>query len=81
MARLTFLCAASIAALTLAACGDNMSANNTTVPTETPIVETAAADVEAAARKAQDFINAAGQASIVEIRKARWRSRRPRAPR
>lgn len=65
MNRLFLAGAASIAALALVACGNNTNAAMTT-PAETPAVGTASA--ENAARKAQDFINNAGQASLVEIR-------------
>jgi putative membrane protein len=66
MSRFMLLGAASLAALTLAACGDNTGAELTTPTTETALVDPAAA--ENAAREGQDFINAAGQASLVEIR-------------
>lgn len=66
MSRFMLFGAASLAALTLAACGDNTSAELTTPTTETALVDPAAA--ENAAREGQDFINAAGQASLVEIR-------------
>lgn len=67
MPRILLMSAASLAALSLVACGDNMSANAelTTPPTETAANPAAA---ENAARAAQDFVNAAGQASLVEIR-------------
>lgn len=67
MSRSILIGAASLAALAFAACGDNSSDLATTDPT----LETASADpaaVENAAREGQDFINAAGQASLVEIR-------------
>lgn len=59
--------AASLAAVALVACGDNMSANAelTSPPTETAAEPAAAKNV---AREAQDFVRAAGQASLVEIR-------------
>ena len=65
--RFVLMSAASLAALSLVACGDNMSANAelTAPPTETAANPAAA---ERAARAAQDFVNAAGQASLVEIR-------------
>lgn len=65
--RFVLMSAASLAALSLVACGDNMSANAelTVPPTETAANPAAA---ESAARAAQDFVNAAGQASLVEIR-------------
>lgn len=66
MSRFMLFGAASLAALTLAACGDNTSAELTTPTTETALVDPASA--ETAAREGQDFINAAGQASLVEIR-------------
>ena len=67
MPRILLMSAASVAALTLGACGDNMSAN---AELTAPPIETAAnpAAAETAAREAQDFVNAAGQASLVEIR-------------
>jgi putative membrane protein len=69
MSRFILLNAASLAALSLAACGDNMSSNTAMT---TPTTETAGsirpATAENAAREAQDFVNAAGQASLVEIR-------------
>ncbi|MDP3493952.1 MAG: DUF4142 domain-containing protein [Hyphomonadaceae bacterium] len=68
MSRIILLGAASFAALTLAACGDNMSSDAALIA---PATETASADpasAENAAREAQDFVNAAGQASLVEIR-------------
>ena len=68
MSRFILLSAASLAALSLAACGDNMSSDAalTTPTTETASLDPAAA--ENTAREAQDFVNAAGQASLVEIR-------------
>lgn len=66
MSRLTLLAAAGLAALSLAACGDksgDMAANTAPMPTET-----ATPNAEASVQKAQDFVNAAGQASLVEIR-------------
>jgi len=69
MPRILFVSAASLAALSLAACGDNMSGDSALMTQ--PTVETASADPAAsenAAREAQDFVNAAGQASLVEIR-------------
>ncbi len=67
MPRILMMSAASVAALALVACGDNMSANAelTAPPTETAANPAAA---ESAARAAQDFVSAAGQASLVEIR-------------
>lgn len=73
MPRLMLLGAASLAALALAACGENNTdvAANTT-PTMTTPDSTAApastADHEAMVRKAQDFVNEAGQAGLVEIK-------------
>ena len=67
MSRFMLFGAASLAALTLAACGDNMSSNVLTAPT-TDIASASPASAENAAREAQDFVNAAGQASLVEIR-------------
>ena len=68
MSRIILFSAASLAALSLAACGDNMSSNTamTTPTTETAPIDPAAA--QNATREAQDFVNAAGQASLVEIR-------------
>jgi putative membrane protein len=76
MSRFTLISAASLAALALAACGDNpnndLAANDTTVTApETPTDPAAApttADADASIREAQDFVNAAGQASLAEIR-------------
>jgi putative membrane protein len=67
MSRLTLLAAAGFAALALAACGDKTDdlTASTTEPTTT---DTATPSAEASARKGQDFINAAGQAGLVEIR-------------
>jgi putative membrane protein len=67
MSRLTLLAAAGLAALSLAACGDKSDdlAANTVTPTTT---DTATPNADATARKAQDFVNAAGQAGLVEIR-------------
>jgi putative membrane protein len=66
MSRFIFLGAASLAALTLAACGEPTDTALVTPTTETATLEPASA--ENAAREAQDFVNAAGQASLVEIR-------------
>ncbi len=73
MSRLMLISAASLAALALAACGDNVDmaetdtmANDPTVADTT--VDTAANDAEAAIREGQEFVNAAGQAGMVEIR-------------
>lgn len=70
MPRLYLIGAASLAALAFAACGDNTpdTAENTITTTETTTVDTAAADAEAAVREGQEFVNAAGQAGVVEIR-------------
>lgn len=68
MSRIILFSAASLAALSLAACGDNMNSDSALM---TPATETALADPASAdnvAREAQDFVNAAGQASLVEIR-------------
>ena len=68
MSRIILFSAASLAALSLAACGDNLS---TDTALTTPTTETAAVDpsaTENATREAQEFVNAAGQASLVEIR-------------
>jgi putative membrane protein len=71
MSRLMLISAASLAALAFAACGDNTNdlATDTTA-TEPTLTQpaTATADADASIRKAQDFVNAAGQAGIVEIR-------------
>lgn len=67
MSRFILFGAASLAALGFAACGDA----NTDLATTDPTLETASADpaaMENAGREAQDFVNAAGQASLVEIR-------------
>jgi len=69
MPRILFMTAASLAALSLAACGDNMGGDNALMTQ--PTVETASvatASTENATREAQDVVNAAGQASLVEIR-------------
>lgn len=66
MSRFILLGAASLAALTLAACGDPADTALVTPTMETATLEPASA--ENAAREAQDFVNAAGQASLVEIR-------------
>lgn len=68
MPRLYLIGAASIAALALAACGEKTDLADTTTPAETATVDTASADAEAAIREGQEFVNAAGQAGIVEIR-------------
>jgi putative membrane protein len=74
MSRLILFSAASLAALALAACGEkpNDLATTTTDTTATapadPAAAPATADADAAIRKAQDFVNAAGQAGLVEIR-------------
>lgn len=66
MSRIALFAAASFAALALAACGDKTDELATN---ETPGMETTMpADAEAATREAQDFVNAAGQANLVEIR-------------
>lgn len=66
MSRFILLGAASLAALTLAACGDPADTALVTPATETAALDPASA--ENAAREAQDFVNAAGQAGLVEIR-------------
>lgn len=68
MSRIILFGAASLAVLSLAACGDNINSDTALVTpaTETGAVDPAAADN--AAREAQEFVNAAGQASLVEIR-------------
>lgn len=67
MRHILLMSVASLAAVTLVACGNNMNAN---AALTSPPVETAAdpAAAETAAREAQDFASAAGQASLVEIR-------------
>jgi len=67
MSRILLMTAASMAALAVVACGDNMSAN---AELTSPPTETAAdpATAEMAVREARDFVSAAGQASLVEIR-------------
>lgn len=75
MSRFTLISAASLAALALAACGDNrnndLAANDALTPDASmadPSAAPATADAEASIHRAQDFVNAAGQASLVEIR-------------
>jgi len=69
MSRLPLIGAASVLALALAACGEKTDlATDTTAPTDTAAVAPATADAEANIRKAQDFVNNVGQASLVEIR-------------
>ena len=72
MSRFTLISAASLAALALAACGDNPNElATTTTPDATttdPAVGPATADADASIRRSQDFVNAAGQAGLVEIR-------------
>ena len=73
MSRIMLFSAVSFAALALAACGDKSSelAVDTTAPANDPALTQPAsvtADAETAIRKAQDFVNAAGQTGIVEIR-------------
>lgn len=68
MSRIILFGAVGLAALSFAACGDNI---NSDAALTTPTTETASADpaaTENAAREAQEFVNAAGQASLVEIR-------------
>lgn len=65
MNRFILAGAASLAALALAACGDNAS-SVMSAPTQAPPGATASG--ESAAREAQDFIDKAGQANLVEIR-------------
>lgn len=70
MPRFYLIGAASLAALAFAACGDTTPevAETTTTTTETMTTDTAAVDTEAAIREGQEFVNAAGQAGMVEIR-------------
>ena len=73
MSRLVLITTASLAALALAACGEKPNDLATTTDTTAtapadPAAAPATADADAAIRKAQDFVNAAGQASLVEIR-------------
>jgi putative membrane protein len=68
MSRFIFISAASLAALSFAACGEKKDlATATTVPSETGALVTTA-DATPNIAKAQDFVNAAGQAGLVEIR-------------
>lgn len=71
MPRLMLIGAASLAALAFAACGD--TANDDLATTTTPDATTLdpavnAANPETAIREGQEFVNAAGQAGLVEIR-------------
>jgi len=66
MSRISLLAAAGFAALALAACGEKPGL--TTATTEPTTIDSATPNAEASARKGQDFINAAGQAGLVEIR-------------
>lgn len=69
MSRIMLISAASLAALAFAACGDNTNdtlAANT--PADTTTVDTASVNNETAIHDAQNFVNNAGQASLVEIR-------------
>lgn len=73
MSRIMLVSAASLAALALVACGDNSNelAADTAAPATDPAPTqpaSVAADAETSIRKAQDFLNAAGQAGIFEIR-------------
>jgi putative membrane protein len=72
MSRFTLISAASLAALALAACGDNQNELATTTTPEAtttdPAVGPATADADASIRRSQDFVNAAGQAGLVEVR-------------
>lgn len=70
MSRLPLIGAASLLALALAACGEktDLATDTTATPTDTAAVAPAATDAEANIRKAQEFVNNAGQAGLVEIR-------------
>ncbi len=68
MSRFFLFGAASLAALSLAACGDKSSELVSNTPSDPSIAAPASTDVEASIREAQDFVNAAGQAGLVEIR-------------
>jgi putative membrane protein len=78
---------AASAILTLAACDGAKTAENTATPTETasatdPAVTPASTtpDADAQVRKAQDFVNAAAQANLVEIRTAEMAVDRASSP-
>jgi putative membrane protein len=71
MPRIMLIGAASLAALAFAACGENteLATDTTLPPADTATTtETATADPEASIREAQEFVNAVGQAGLVEIR-------------
>lgn len=70
MSRLFLFGAASLAALGFAACGNNTDTTAMNTPAETPAaMETASANnADNMAKEAQDFVNNAGQANLVEIR-------------
>lgn len=89
MSRLYLIGAASLAALALAACGDNVDMADTTDPmtddpamTDTTTADTnmAANDAEAAIREGQEFVNAAGQAGMVEIRTSEMALEKAQSP-
>jgi putative membrane protein len=87
MSRLMLISAASLAALTLAACGDNnddLATNDTmandTAMSDTATVDTAANDPEASIREGQEFVNAAGQAGMVEIRTSEMALEKAQSP-
>jgi len=67
MSRLTLLAAAGFAALSLAACGEK--SDTIAVAPEPGSPEAASTSTaDASMREAQDFVNAAGQAGLVEVR-------------
>src|SRR5262245_50049543 len=68
MPRLILIGAASLAALAFAACGEktDVATNELPAAPDSPAMP-AAADHDAAVRAAQDFVNAAGQAGMVEV--------------
>jgi putative membrane protein len=70
MPRLVLIGAASLAALAFAACGDNSNSDLAATTTDATAVDPAlsAPNPETALHDAQEFVNNAGQASLVEIR-------------
>jgi putative membrane protein len=70
MPRLILIGATSLAALAFAACGDNSNdlATTTTPDTTMPDATASTVNPETALHDAQEFVNNAGQASLVEIR-------------
>lgn len=65
MNRFVLFAAAGLSTITLAACANTVSADNATMSTKTAAETAASKDV---AREAQNFINNADEASLVEIR-------------